>query len=153
MTGRTLHVPPDDPRLAPLREACAAVGCVALVGAPVPTAAGVALGMLIVASDGVSPRVYAKAGLDDAEAEVFVRGPGSRTIRVGQRTIGLGLCVEANTPEHAVVTRGLGAEIYAVGSLFPLGTERRRSEGLASRARETGMWVIGRAAERMLGEL
>ncbi len=110
---------------------------------PVPTPTGLMLGMLIVMPDDVPPGVYAKSELDPAEAEVFVVGPGARVIDVAGRAVGLALCLEANEPHHAAATRALGAAVYAVGALFPHGSETRRAADLAARARETGMWVIG----------
>src|SRR5256885_16830728 len=70
LPGYELDAPPlaaDDPRLAPLVEACADTGAVALAGAPV---AGPHIGVLAV--DGTGARVaYRKMWLGGAEPERF----------------------------------------------------------------------------------
>ena len=138
-----LHVAPDDPRLAPLRAACERHGTTAIVGAPVPTGRGLLLGALTIGPDGSAPDVYGKLNLHADEPRIFVPGTGPRVVDVAGRLVGLALCIDANLPEHAAATAELGAEIYAAGVIFELGTEDRLAEHLGARARETGMWVVG----------
>ncbi|WP_051829805.1 MULTISPECIES: nitrilase-related carbon-nitrogen hydrolase [Streptomyces] len=77
LTGYDLAAPaldPADPRLAPLVEACAATGALALVGAPVAEADGSeSIATLAVTGEGATV-AYRKMRLHGAECDRFARG-------------------------------------------------------------------------------
>ncbi|BBH67534.1 hydrolase [Actinoplanes sp. OR16] len=113
LTGYELDaavVEPDDPRLAPIVEACAATGTTALVGAPVP---GPWIGVLAV--DGTGARVvYGKVYLHGSEAERFV--PGEPVVLdVDGWRLGLAVCRDTGIPEHAERTAALAIDGYVAG--------------------------------------
>jgi predicted amidohydrolase len=133
-----LALRPDDPRLAPLREACVAAGTTAVAGAPVDGE----LAAIVLHGDGRAPDVYGKQNLDGPERDVFRAGTRTVVVEAGGRRVGLGICVDANHPEHAAAAAAAGAEVYAAGVIFKRGTEARMAANAAARARETGMWVL-----------
>ncbi|GHF52453.1 putative amidohydrolase [Amycolatopsis bartoniae] len=100
---------PDDPRLAPLVEACA--GTVALVGAPVP---GDHIAMLAVDAAGARV-VYRKMWLGDAERRRFRPGTRPAVLEVDGLRLGLGICKDTGVPEHAAATAALGIDVYVAG--------------------------------------
>lgn len=77
LTGYELDAPTidaGDERLAPIVDACSAVGAVALVGAPTMNGAGEYISVLAVDSEGC--RIpYRKMWLSNTEAERFSPGP------------------------------------------------------------------------------
>ncbi|WP_279580940.1 nitrilase-related carbon-nitrogen hydrolase [Fodinicola feengrottensis] len=88
LTGYELDAPlvsPDDPRLAPIIQACVAAGALALVGAPL---AGPCIGMLAVDSSDATV-VYRKINLGAAEAERFVPAQNPAVLAVDGWRLGL----------------------------------------------------------------
>ena len=107
---KAVAVTPDDARLAPIVEACADTGSVALVGAPVGTA------IAFLAVDGRGARVaYRKQYLGDAEARRFVPGEAPAVLDVDGWRLGLAICKDAGVPGHAADTAALGIDVYAAG--------------------------------------
>jgi 5-aminopentanamidase len=132
----------DDPRLSPLRWACAVSGVTAVVGLPMPVSGGDRqLCALALRGDGGSVRC-AKTFLHDAEAEVFLAGDGPAMLELEGRRIGLGVCFDAAHPDHARAAAAAGAEIYVCGAIFGREAEHRIAAQAESRARETGMFVL-----------
>ena len=118
LTGYELDadpVDPDDPRLLPLVEACAAAGAVALVGAPVRGDAGTEhVATLRVDADGVVV-VYRKRHLGAAEQQRFTPGPGAATTTVDGHRVGLGICRDTGVAEHLRDVAALRPDLYAAG--------------------------------------
>ncbi|GAA3389581.1 carbon-nitrogen hydrolase family protein [Cryptosporangium minutisporangium] len=113
LTGYEFTAPPlapHDPRLAPLVEACAATGALALAGAPVAGDDGRRhVGMLAV--DGTGARVvYRKQYLGGAEPEHYAPGPGPVVLDVDGWRLGLAICKDTGVPQHAADTVSLGAD-------------------------------------------
>ncbi|MEU7799210.1 carbon-nitrogen hydrolase family protein [Micromonospora arborensis] len=116
LTGYELDAPVvsvDDPRLAPLVEACAETGALALAGAPV---AGDHIAMLAVTGDGVSV-AYRKMWLGDAEPRRFRPGDAPAVLDVDGWRVGLAICKDTGVAAHAALTAALGIDVYAAGSL------------------------------------
>lgn len=132
---------PDDSRLAPLVEACAATGTLALAGAPVKRADGRAhIGMLAV--DGSGARVaYRKMWLGGAERGYYAPGPAPTVIDVDGWRLGLAVCRDTGMPQHAADTAALGMDVYVAGVLemaedAAVPGERARRVGA-----DHGVWV------------
>lgn len=101
----------SDPRLAPLVEACASAGAVALVGAPVE---GPHIAMLAV--DGTGATVaYRKVNVGGAEPARFRPGPGPVAFEVDGWRLGLAICRDTGVPRHAADTAALGIDAYVAG--------------------------------------
>ena len=100
LTGYELDAPairPDDPRLAPIIEACAETGSLALVGAPVEGEAGRPyIGMLAI--DGTGAGVaYRKMWLGGAESDRFAPGPKPAVLDVDGWRLGLAICKDTGS--------------------------------------------------------
>lgn len=135
-------VPPDDPRVEPLREACRARGVVAVAGAPVPVGRGRrALSALLFDVDG-SVTTYAKMHLHGAEIERFVPGTRQRLLTVDGIEVGLAVCADFGDPAHAADAATLGARVYAVGALVSRAGYRGDAERLAELAAANRMPVV-----------
>ncbi|MGC4747512.1 carbon-nitrogen hydrolase family protein [Micromonospora sp. DT201] len=120
LTGYELDAPVvsvDDPRLAPLVEACAETGALALAGAPV---AGDHIAMLAVTGDGVSV-AYRKMWLGDVEARRFRPGDTPAVLDVDGWRVGLAICRDTGVAAHAALTATLGIDVYAAGVLESAG--------------------------------
>ena len=120
LTGYELDAPPlavDDPRLAPILDACAATGSLALVGAPVEgEAARRHIGMLAV--DGTGATVaYRKTWLGGAEPDRFSPGTEASVLDVDGWRLGLAICKDTGVAQHASETAALGIDVYVAGSL------------------------------------
>ena len=119
LTGYELDAPVlglDDPQLAPIVEACAAAGALALVGAPVRGDAGPHIAMLAIDATGTSV-AYRKMWLGIAEAERFEPGGEPAAIEVDGWRLGLAICKDTGIPQHAADTAALGIDVYVAGAL------------------------------------
>ena len=141
LTGYELDaepVGPGDPRLAPLVEACAGTGTLALAGAPVP---GPHIGILAV--DGAGARIaYRKMWLGDAEAVRFRPGREPAALEVDGVRLGLAVCKDTGVTEHAAATAALGIDAYVAGVL----EAEEDADVMPARARRIaaahGVWVV-----------
>ncbi len=139
LTGYELDaapIAPDDARLAPIVDACAATGALALAGAPVP---GPHIGVLAV--DGTGARVaYGKVHLHHTEAERFV--PGRPTVLdVDGWRLGLAVCRDTGVPEHAAATAALGMDVYVAGVVHTAHEAALHAERARRVAAGHGVWV------------
>jgi len=139
LTGYELDAPtvaPDDPRLAPLIEACAARDTVALVGAPVE---GPYIAMLAVDRSGA--RVVYRKQYPHTTEERFLAGPSPEVLEVDGWRLGLAICRDTGVEEQVERTVALGIDAYVAGVLdAPEG-----DAVVAERARRVttghGLWV------------
>ncbi|WP_127497926.1 carbon-nitrogen hydrolase family protein [Actinoplanes solisilvae] len=139
LTGYDLDAPlisPDDPRLRPLIDACAATDTVALAGAPI---AGPHIATLLIDGDGARV-VYRKTNPHHTESR-FAAGPGPEVVEVDGWRLGLGICRDTGIEEHAASTAALGIDAYVAGVV----DEPAADVVLAERARKIsttyGVWV------------
>lgn len=144
LTGYELDAPAvatDDPRLAPIIEACHATGSVALVGAPVEGDLGeVHIAMLAV--DGVGARVaYRKIWLGTVETERFAPGSEPSVLEVDGWRLGLAICKDAGVPRHWADTATLGIDAYLVGSVKGADESGLQEERARRAATLHGIWV------------
>jgi predicted amidohydrolase len=125
----------SDPRLAPLVEACASRGALALVGAPIE---GPHIAMLAVDGGGVSV-AYRKINVGGNEPARFVPGDKPVAIDVDGWRLGLAICKDTGVPRHAADTAALGIDAYVAG------VAEDNADVLAERALRTatthGVWV------------
>lgn len=120
LTGYELDAPvvaTNDPRLAPLVDACADTGTLALAGAPVAGADGRAhIGVLVVTGTGVAVG-YHKMWLGPAEAERFAPGRDPAVVEVDGWRLGLAVCKDTGIAQHAADTAAAGIDVYVAGVL------------------------------------
>lgn len=116
LTGYELAAGPvDAAACAPIVEACAATGTVALLGAPVADAQErVYIAMLRV--DGAGVRVaYRKRWLGGAEPARFTAGDGPVVLTVDGWRVGLGICKDTGVFQHVAGIAALAVDLYAAG--------------------------------------
>lgn len=144
LTGYELEaeaVSVGDPRLAPIVEACAAVGALALVGAPVQRDDGRShIAMLAVAGRGVSV-AYRKLWLGTAEAERFTAGSAPAAVEVDGWRLGLAICKDTGVPRHAADTAALGMDVYVAGTVKTADEATLQAERARRVAIDHGVWV------------
>jgi predicted amidohydrolase len=145
LTGYELDAPAigaEDPRLAPITEACAQTGSLALAGAPVQGEAGrVHIGMLAVDGGGADV-TYRKMWLGPAERARFAPGEQPVVLEVDGWRLGLAVCKDTGVEQHAADTAALGMDAYVAGLC-----EQADDVGvLEERARRVGadhrVWVV-----------
>lgn len=121
LTGYELDAPAiaaDDPRLAPIAEACAEAGSLALVGAPVHGDAGRShIAMLAVDGTGASV-VYRKVWLSASESKRFTPGGMPAVLDVDGWQLGLAICRDTGISQHASATAALGIDAYVAATLM-----------------------------------
>ncbi|PBC76794.1 putative amidohydrolase [Streptomyces sp. TLI_235] len=142
----TLTVAPDDPRLAPLAEACAETGTAVVVGAPVRDAETGALHIAALALDsaGWLAAVYRKQfATPNERAAGFSAGSGGCTLELDGWRLGVGVCWDSGFPEHARAAALDGAHAYLVGALFGTGTgAHQRRTVFPARALDNTLYVL-----------
>jgi predicted amidohydrolase len=144
LTGYEMDAPAisiEDPRLAPIFEACADTGAVALVGAPIPGEGGRAH-IAMVAVDGTGVTVaYRKLWVDSTESHRFTPGTEPTVLAVDGWRLGLAICKDTGIPQHASDTAVLGMDAYVAGTLM----SAQETGLLAERARRVAadhqVWV------------
>lgn len=147
LTGYELAAPsvrPDDPRLAPLIDACAALNAVALVGAPVdgpdgpdgrPTIA------TVIVDGGGAAVAYRKQWLGGAEPARFAAGDGPAVIEVDGWRLGLGICKDLGVPRHAADTAAVGMDAYVAGTVHAVAEVDEQDARARRVAADHGVWV------------
>ena len=139
LTGYELDAPtvePDDPRLAPLVEACAATDTVALVGAPVE---GPYIAMLAI--DGKGARVAYRKQHPHTSEERFLPGPAPEVLEVDGWRLGLAICRDTGVAAHVAETAALGINAYVAGVVDTPAAEAVMAERARRVNQEYGVWV------------
>ncbi|GAB7052186.1 carbon-nitrogen hydrolase family protein [Catenuloplanes indicus JCM 9534] len=143
LTGYELDAPPlapGDPRLAPLIEACARTGALALAGAPVGPAPGKHIGVLAVDRSGARV-AYRKMFVGGTEAEHMTPGTAPALVEVDGVRLGLAVCKDTGVPEQAARTAALGVDAYLAGVLDHADELHIQDERARRIAAEHGVWV------------
>jgi predicted amidohydrolase len=130
----------DDPRLAPVVEACAEAGTVALVGAPVQEEAGAYIAMLAIDAAGASV-AYRKVCVDVTEAPRFAPGRSPALVEVDGWRLGLAVCRDIGDRQHASDTAALGIDAYLAGTLTAAADLARQDERARRIAADHHVWV------------
>lgn len=143
LTGYELDAPavdPADERLAPIIEACAAAGAVALVGAPTADDLGDHISVLAVDGSGATV-AYRKMWLGDAEAARFTPGPSPTVLDVDGWRLGLAICKDTGVPAQAAATADLGMDVYVAGVLDSADDAAVQDERALRITSSHGVWV------------
>lgn len=144
LTGYELDaapVAPDDPRLAPVREACQETGCLALVGAPVAGEDGVRhIAMLAVDAES-STVAYRKMHLGGDEPGHFEPGKAPAVIDVDGWRLGLAICKDTRIPEQPAATAALGIDVYVAGVCEMASDDAEKDRRARRIATEYRVWV------------
>jgi predicted amidohydrolase len=144
ITGYELDAPAitaDDLRLAPIVEACAETGSLALVGAPLRGEAGTShIAMLAIAGSGVRV-AYRKLWLATSEAKRFTPGSKPAALDVDGWRLGLAICKDTGVPQHAADTAELGIDAYVAGTLMKAEWAAHQEERARRIATEHHVWV------------
>jgi predicted amidohydrolase len=117
LTGYELDAAPvalNDPRLRTIVGACADMGSVALIGAPVEEDGARFIAMLKVDADGVQV-AYRKTWLGGAECDHFRPGEGPTVLEFDGWRLGLGICKDTGVAQHIAGTAALGVDAYLAG--------------------------------------
>jgi predicted amidohydrolase len=115
LTGYELDAAPvAAAALAPVVEACAETGSVALVGAPVEEDGRRSIAAFRVDAGGAAV-AYRKTHLGGDEPARFSPGDGPAVITVDGWRIGLAICKDTGVDEHTAATAALGVDLYAAG--------------------------------------
>jgi predicted amidohydrolase len=144
LTGYELDAPAvavRDPRLAPIVEACAGAGALALVGAPVHGDAGRShIAMLAV--DGTGATVaYRKMWLSATESKRFSPGTTPAALDVDGWRLGLAICKDTGIRRQVSETAALGIDGY-VGATLMFAEETALQDRRARRiATDHRIWV------------
>ncbi|HEX5204026.1 carbon-nitrogen hydrolase family protein [Paractinoplanes rhizophilus] len=139
LTGYELEAPtvaPDDPRLAPLVEACAATDTVALAGAPIE---GPYIGMLAI--DGAGARVAYRKQHPHTSEERFRPGPSPEVLEVDGWRLGLAICRDTGVASHVAETAALGIDAYVAGVVDSPAAEAVVADRARRVNQEYGVWV------------
>ena len=144
LTGYELDADPVAPggdALAPIVEACAETGSIALAGAPVRGEDGrLHIGMLSVGAAGAEV-AYRKGWLGGDEPRRFAAGDGPVAIAVDGWRVGLGICKDTRVAEHVRGIAALGVDVYVAGVVhLPEELAVQEARGVAI-ARECGAYV------------
>ena len=132
----------DDRRLAPIVEACAESGSVALVGAPVRDDDGREY-LATLAVDGTGAEiVYRKMWPHPPEPDRFSAGDRPAVLTVDGWRLGLAICRDTGVPRHAADTAGLGIDAYLAGALYLPGEEAKRDGRMRDTAIRYRVWSV-----------
>ncbi|MFC0602136.1 carbon-nitrogen hydrolase family protein [Streptomyces palmae] len=144
----------DDPRLAPLVDACRRTGAMALVGAPLQGEDGREyIATLAITGQGAAA-TYAKMFLHGDERIRFTPGEKPAVLEIDGWRLGLAVCRDAAVPQHAAETAALGIDAYVASTLYGAGPEQaaRRDGHMQERAAAHGVWVVLSTAAGSSGE-
>ncbi|CDN45924.1 carbon-nitrogen hydrolase family protein [Paenibacillus sp. P22] len=143
-----------DERLEPIRQACREHGIAAIVGAPTREGGDLYISSIVIDPSGADLHVSHKAHLFHSEKEVFKSDDKRTLLKIGDWTIGLGICYDAGFPEHSRLLAQAGCHVYLVSSLFSKGMGYQESRVwfparaldntvyavMANHAGKTGVW-------------
>lgn len=144
LTGYELDADPlstADEALAPLVEACAATGSVALAGAPVSDRGGARFIATLLVTDETVDVVYRKMWLGGGEPDRFAAGVAPAVVEIDGWRLGLGICKDTGVVEHAASTAALGIDVYAAGVVHLPEELAEQDERGVRIARQTGAYV------------
>ncbi|MFF2811665.1 nitrilase-related carbon-nitrogen hydrolase [Streptomyces sp. NPDC058000] len=137
-----LAVLPDDPRLAPVREACRAAGVAAVVNGPGRGAGAGAkptLASFVFGPDGTLLTRYDKRHLTETENAVFAPGSAHGRFTLGGIRFALATCFDSSFPEVPERAAADGCRVY-LSSAFHGDAERVAR--YAELARDHGLHVV-----------
>ncbi|MFG2112195.1 carbon-nitrogen hydrolase family protein [Streptomyces sp. NPDC048718] len=132
----------DDPRLAPIREACRAVSAAAVVGGPVRTDDGrVAVTTLVIGPDGGLLTRYDKQHLYGIEAEVFAPGTADGRFTLDGVRYATATCYDNRFPALAERAAADGCRVYLSSSVLEIGNDSFENV-YPARSRDFGLYAV-----------
>jgi predicted amidohydrolase len=136
-----LAITHDDPRFDKLQTISDTADISIGIGAPVKTANGTGIGMVIF-QPGLPRFTYHKKYLHDSEIPFFVSGENS-TITIGEQPgISPAICYEMSVPAHAENAFRHGATIYIASAVESITGIEKAYTRLARIAKQYGMTVL-----------
>jgi predicted amidohydrolase len=145
LTGYELDAPAiaaEDPRLAPIVDACAEARSLALMGAPVDGGNGRAHLAMLAVDGSVAGVAYRKMWLGGAEPGRFSPGSEPAVVEVDGWRLGLAICKDTGVPEHASATAALGIDAYIAGVLESADDAAVLDERARRVAADHRVWVV-----------
>ncbi|WP_426403518.1 carbon-nitrogen hydrolase family protein [Streptomyces sp. R-07] len=137
-----LFLTEDDPRLAPAREACRAVGAAAVVNGPVRTGgSGAGITTFVIGPDGSLLTRYDKQHLYGVEAEVFEPGGTDGRFTLDGVRFALATCYDNRFPGLAERAATDGCAVYLASSVLAADNDSFE-EVYPARARDFGLYVV-----------
>ncbi|MCL9658956.1 carbon-nitrogen hydrolase family protein [Pseudomonas protegens] len=138
-----LALPPDSPRLQPLRNLARELKLTTVVGMPIRLSVDgpVLIGALVLGADG-SLAVYSKQHLHPGEERFFAPGSGGAPLQLGNEVLALAVCADFCHASHVQAAVDAGAGIYAAGVLISEGGYAVDSALLQGYARDHGILVL-----------
>ncbi|GAA2015286.1 carbon-nitrogen hydrolase family protein [Catenulispora yoronensis] len=131
----------DDPRLAPIIEACAETAGLALVGAPVADTSGRSY-IAVLAVEGTGARVaYRKIHTHADEQTRFSPGDRPAVVTVDGWRLGLAICRDTGIAQHVTDTAALGMDVYVAGILDYQSAADVPDDRARRIAQDHGVWV------------
>ncbi|HEY2512984.1 MAG TPA: carbon-nitrogen hydrolase family protein [Polyangiaceae bacterium] len=131
-----------DARLEPIRQACAAAGVTAILGAPLRTSEGAKR----IAAPIVGPQgdvgASTKEYVHGSEASLFAPGAPLPPFEVHGWRVGVGICFDTAHPRHAEAAARAGADLYVSSALYWEGEERRSDLHLGARAMDNRIFSV-----------
>ncbi|TXS55015.1 carbon-nitrogen hydrolase family protein [Streptomyces sp. t39] len=132
----------DDPRLAPVREACRATSTAALIGCAAVTGEDrPAIGALVVGPDGGLLARYDKTRLYGRELEVFVPGAADGRFTLDGVRFAVAVCYDNRFPELAERAKADGCAVYVASSALDAENDSFEKV-LPVRARDNALHVL-----------
>lgn len=145
LTGYELDAPAiaaEDPRLAPIVDACAEAGSLALMGAPVNGRGGRSHIAMLAIDGSVASVAYRKMWLGGAEPDRFSPGSEPAVVEVDGWRLGLAICKDTGVPRHASDTAAMGIDAYVAGVLESADDAAVLDERARRVAADHGVWVV-----------
>jgi predicted amidohydrolase len=145
LTGYELDAPAiaaEDPRLAPIVDACAETRSLALMGAPVDGGSGRSHIAMLAIDGSVAGVAYRKMWLGGAEPGRFRPGSEAAVVEVDGWRLGLAICKDTGVPQHASDTAALGIDAYVAGVLESADDAAVLDERARRVAADHGVWVV-----------
>jgi predicted amidohydrolase len=145
LTGYELDAPAiaaEDPRLAPIVDACAEMGSLALMGAPVDGGSGTSHIAMLAIDGSVAGVAYRKMWLAGAEPGRFSPGGEPAVVEVDGWRLGLAICKDTGVPQHASDTAALGIDAYVAGVLESADDAAVLDERARRVAADHEVWVV-----------
>ncbi|MGC4106294.1 MAG: carbon-nitrogen hydrolase family protein [Thermomicrobiales bacterium] len=137
-----LWLTPDDPRLAPVVEACRETGITAVIGAawrdPADGDAGRIASFVFLPDGGT--RIVPKMHVHSSEDAWFCSAPyPPLPLDVDGWKVAFAVCFDAGNPSHAMAARQAGADLYACSAMYDVSEVRRLDLHFGARAMDHRM--------------
>ncbi|MGN6031151.1 MAG: carbon-nitrogen hydrolase family protein [Thermomicrobiales bacterium] len=137
-----LWLTPDDPRLAPVAEACRETGVTAVIVAAWrdPSASGAGrIASFVYHPDGTA-QVVAKMHVHASEDAWFQSAPyPPQPLDIDGWKVALAVCFDAANPTHALAACEAGADLYACSAMYDVSEIRRLDLHFGARAMDHRM--------------